>query len=214
MVPSGPQEHDGLMDFVRLVAARDMERATSLLESDPELVRTRIKIGATRQNPEPYRFGGINHYVYAGDTVLHVAAASHQVDLVATALRLGAEPGARNRRGAQPLHYAADGRPDFPGWDGDGQAAVIRALVAAGADPDATDKSGVAALHRAVRTRSSAAVAALLGSGADPNLRNGSGSAPMTLARLTTGRGGSGSPQARDQQSRILGLLEEAGGVE
>ena len=37
-----------------------------------------------------------------------------------------------------------------------GQAAVIEGLVAAGANPNATDNNGVAALHRAVRTRCAA----------------------------------------------------------
>jgi hypothetical protein len=84
----------------------------------------------------------------------------------------------------------------------------VEALLDAGADPNAIDKSGVAPLHRAVRTRSAAAVAALLDGGADPELTNKRGSTPLQLATRTTGRGGSGSPEARAEQEEIIRLLE------
>ena len=79
-----------------------------------------------------------------------------------------------------------------------------------GADPNAVDRSGVAPLHRAVRTRSLAAVRALL-DGAHARQPNKSGSTPLHLAVQTTGRGGSGSPQAREQQTGIVRLLLERG---
>jgi hypothetical protein len=80
-------------------------------------------------------------------------------------------------------------------------------LISAGADPNALDRSGVSPLHRAVRTRSSAAVRALLDGGADARRPNKNGSTPLHLARTTTGRGGSGSAYAREQQADIVGLL-------
>ena len=79
--------------------------------------------------------------------------------------------------------------------------------IEAGADPNAFDKSGVAPLHRAVRTRSSAAVRALLEHGADPQLRNNSGSTPLHLAVQNTGRSDSGSDAAKDAQVRIIAML-------
>src|SRR6185369_16888259 len=72
-------------------------------------------------------------------------------------------------------------------------------------------KSGVAPLHRAVRTRSLLAVRALLDGGADPRAPNTSGSTPLHLAVQTTGRGGSGSEHARQQQAGIIQLLLERG---
>jgi hypothetical protein len=63
-------------------------------------------------------------------------------------------------------------------------------------------------LHRAVRTRSTAAVKALLDGGADPRAKNKSGSTPMDLAKQTTGRGGSGSPAAKKEQAEIIRLLD------
>ena len=88
---------------------------------------------------------------------------------------------------------------------------MIETLIAAGADPNARDKTGTAPLHRAVRTRCAAAVRALLEHGADARLKNGRGSTPLHLAVQTTGRGGSGSAAARRQQQRIIDLLHEHG---
>jgi len=58
-----------------------------------------------------------------------------------------------------------------------------------------------------------AAVQALLAHGADPNRRNGSGSTPLHLALHDTGRGGSGSVAAREQQEKIIRLLASRGGA-
>jgi ankyrin repeat protein len=72
------------------------------------------------------------------------------------------------------------------------------------------NKFGVAPLHKAVRTRSAAAVRTLLDCGADPKQPNKSGSTPMLLARLNTGKSGSGSPEAKAQQQEILRMLKDA----
>jgi ankyrin repeat protein len=84
---------------------------------------------------------------------------------------------------------------------------VVTYLIEAGADPNALDKSGVAPLHRAVRTRCSAAVSALIENGANPRLMNKSGSTPLHLAVQNTGRSDSGSEAAKDEQGRIIVLL-------
>ena len=94
------------------------------------------------------------------------------------------------------------------------QSATVAYLIAAGADPNAVDKGGVTSLHRAVRTRCAAAVKALLDGGADPRRKNGNGSTPMLLASRNTGRGGSGSPEAKAQQSEIVRLLQQHGATE
>jgi hypothetical protein len=66
-------------------------------------------------------------------------------------------------------------------------------------------------LHRAVRTRCAAALKALLEGGADARARNGNGSTPMLLAARNTGRGGSGTPEAKAQQREIVRLLKAYG---
>ena len=119
----------------------------------------------------------------------------------------GGDVRARNRRGAEPVHYGADGSPGAPYWDPAAQAEVVAYLIEAGADPDALDNGGVAPIHRAVRTRSPLAVSALLSHGADPKLMNKSGSTPLHLAVQNTGRSDSGSDEARDGQARIIALL-------
>ena len=45
---------------------------------------------------------------------------------------------ARNRRGAEPLHYAVDGVPGSRSWDPAAQAATVASLIDAGADPNST----------------------------------------------------------------------------
>lgn len=155
----------------------------------------------------------IGYYVYAGATALHVAAAAYQTTIVQELIGLGADVRARNRRGAEPLHAAAVGNPGSPAFNPQAQAATIACLIAAGADPNAGDISGVAPLHRAVRTRCAAAVKALLDHGAEVGRRTDSGSTPLVLARLTTGRGGSGSVEARAQQRDILRLLAAHGAM-
>jgi ankyrin repeat protein len=115
---------------------------------------------------------------------------------------------ARNRRGAEPLHCAADGGP---GASSTAQGALIAFLIDAGADPDAFDKSGVAPLHRAVRDRCSDGVSALVEKGADPLLMNKHGSTPIHLAVQNTGKSHSGSDAAKEEQHRIIVFLLEHG---
>jgi ankyrin repeat protein len=123
-------------------------------------------------------------------------------------LSLGADVSARNRRGAQPLHYAVDGGPGSPSWDPVAQVDTVTCLLEAGADPNGVDKGGVTPLHRAVRNRCADAVRALLDGGADARRTNGRGSTPLQLAAWTTGRGGAGSGESKAQQGQIVHLLE------
>jgi ankyrin repeat protein len=193
-----------VMMLVRAIARGDADTVRRMLTQSPDLAVASVDVGATRAEAKTYLLDDIGHYVYEGDTALHIAAAAYRADFAQELVRLGADVSAANRRGAQPLHYAADGVAGSHA----AQAVVIGELIAAGADPNATDKSGVAPLHRAVRTRCSAAVQALLEGGADPALKNKSGSTPMKLATTTTGRGGSGSIEAKAQQALIVQLLE------
>jgi hypothetical protein len=84
---------------------------------------------------------------------------------------------------------------------------MIEYLIGVGSDPDAVATGGVTPLHRAVRNRCADAVRALLAAGADPNRPNAKGTTPIALARVTSGRSGSGSAAARAEQARIVALL-------
>lgn len=201
-------------DLRRLMAAIAAgEDPSPLLSATPALARAALAQGATRAAATENFLTAIGHYVYAGDTALHVGAAAHRPETIRALLALGADVAARNRRGATPLHYAADGNPASPRWTPAAQAATIALLIDAGADPNAPDRNGVAPLHRAVRTRCAAAVVALLAGGADPLGRNGNGSTPLLLATRQTGRGGSGGPEAKAEQAEIIRLLERSGAV-
>ncbi|MEA2763667.1 MAG: uncharacterized protein QOK07_71 [Gemmatimonadaceae bacterium] len=200
-----------LWRLLRAIATGDSAKASRLLAASPQLALDASPIGATRKSSKSYYFKEIEHYVYAGDTALHVAAAAYRTDIAKELVGAGSNVSARNRRGAQPIHYASIGQPGSERWNPRAQAAIVAYLLRAGADPNATDKSGVTPLHRAVRTRCAAAVRVLLANGADPRRKNGSGSTPLHLAVLNTGRGGSGTAAASEQQQKIIHLLLEYG---
>lgn len=206
MGPDGDRNAE-LKSLFHAIAERDGAKALRLLAESPALAERAAEAGASRQDPGSNYFAHIAHYAYAGDTALHIAGAAYATAIARELVARGARVRARNRRGAEPLHYAAEGLPGSPGWDPEAQEAIVQFLIQAGADPNAKDRSGVAPLHRAVRTRSTAAVRALLVHGADPRLGNESGSTPLHLAVQNTGRGGTGSSAARQEQAEILRLL-------
>lgn len=193
--------------FVCQVVNGDIEEVTRWLRANPALATASADVGAERQGAQHYFFSEIAHYLYAGDTPLHMAAAAFRCTVAELLIEHGAGCRAKNRRGAEPLHYAADANH----WDPIAQAETIEYLLSVGAHPNAADFSGVAPLHRAVRTRSLPAVRALLDGGANPMAPSRAGSTPLHLAVRTTGRGGSGSPNARKQQEGIIKLLLERG---
>jgi len=195
------------LDKLLRTIATDARAASRILAAQPELAREALVVGASRQAAASNFIDEIKHYMYAGDTALHIVAASYRTALVGELVALGATACAANRRRQQPLHYAVDGGPGAAHWDPAAQVATIGALIDAGADPNAIDMGGVTPLHRAIRNRCAAAVKVLLERGADPRRKNNSGSTPAQLATLTTGRGGSGSPEAKAQQAEIVRLL-------
>jgi len=199
-----------LQRLMKAIASADDAAVLDLLTASPALAGATLKEGATR-TAAGNSFTEIKHHVYTGDTALHVAAAAHRPEIVGKLISLGADVAARNRLGATPLHYATDGIPGSPRWNPVAQSATVACLIASGADPNAIDKNSVTPLHRAVRTRCAAAASALLDGGADPLRKNGNDSTPMMLATRQTGRGGSGSPEAKAQQAEIIRLLERYG---
>jgi hypothetical protein len=200
-----------LQTLFQSIVSRDRPMVSRLLAESPALARLAIAVGASRKEAEAYFFKEISHYAYAGDTALHIAAAAYEGEIAEELVARGANVSARNRRGAEPLHYAADGSPESDRWDPDAQYAVVEFLIRAGADPNSQDKSGVAPLHRAVRTRCTAAVRALLANGANAIRRNKSGSTPLHLAVQNTGRGGTGTAVSREEQEKIIRLLLDHG---
>jgi hypothetical protein len=194
---------DRFSTLVRAAIDGDTREVRRLLTVFPDLAARRFAVGATRAAAETFFYEDIAHYCYRGDTALHMAAAAFQRSTARLLVQTGAALDARNRRGAEPLHYAADANC----WNPEAQSAVIAYLLSVGANPDAADANGATPLHRAVRTRSAMAVQALLKGGANVHATNRNGSTPLDLARRPTGRAGAGSPRSREQQAAIIELL-------
>jgi ankyrin repeat protein len=174
-----------------------------LLRKDPSVSGARAR--------RDHLVEAIPHWLYVGDTGLHLAAAGLRVEVARLLLQAGADANAQNRRGGTPLHYACDPRPQSGGaWSPTRQAALIKLLVEGGAEIDKGDRGGATALHRAVRSRSSAAVLQLLAFGArtDCVLKNRC-STPLHLAVRPTGASGTAGSLA--EQLRIVHLLLEHG---
>lgn len=200
-----------MLELVRAIFRNDASYVTKLLKPSPLLARQHLNVGASREAATNFYFKEIDHYLYAGDTALHAAARAYRIDIARILLEHGAHLNAKNRRGAEPLHYASDGGPELKSWNPKAQAEMIAFLIKAGANANALDKSGVAPIHRSVRQRCSTAVDALLDNGAQVRLKNKNGSTPLHLAVQNTGRGGSGSPGAKSHQSEIIQMLVNRG---
>jgi hypothetical protein len=176
----------------------DSHTVGRLLNAEPALISQLITL------PRLYD-SKIYHWIYRGDTALHLAAAGYRVTIVKLLVAAGANPNAdMNHRQSTPLHYASDGYINSLEWDSRRQVETIRFLLNAGAQKDAQDRNGASPLHRAVRTRCSEAVRSLLRAGCNPVLRNKSGSTPFHLAVQNTGRGGSGTALAKLAQKAII----------
>jgi hypothetical protein len=197
-----------LWRLVGAIVGGDAAGVSRLLAESPALARACFHTGATRQTAKRYYIHQIGRYVLTGDTALHIAAAAYETEVVRKLITAGADVHARNRHGDEPLHAAAVGLPGSRTWNPSAQTATIVCIIEAGADPNSIDQRGVSPLHRAVRTRCAAAVRTLLEWGADPARKNKSGSTPLLLAVQNTGRGGTGSLEAKSQQQEILRLLE------
>lgn len=89
---------------------------------------------------------------------------------------LGLEPRSRDLRTAHrstPLHLAA----------ANANPSSLKALLAAGADPNALDQDGLTPLHVAAYTQNAVHAQLLLEAGADPYAKTNAGRDPTSMAR-------------------------------
>ena len=209
---AGATADQALRNLVDAIVANQRAVFAKMIGASPALATATFQLGESRQeslhHPGSHFLSQIGHYINSGDTALHFAAASYRPEMTNELIEAGAKVRAKNRRGTEPLHLAAVGGPNSPRWDPPAQCVTIALLIKAGADPNAQNKDGTTPLHRAVRTRCADAVRTLLEYGADPSICTKNGSRAKELAVHTTGRPGSGSPEAKAQQEKILRLLE------
>lgn len=190
------------MEAIFRAVLQGKEEVARLLRSSPDSTRIRM--------PADQLVTSIPHWLYIGDTSLHLAAAALRPEEAELLLQAGADPNAVNRRGAIPLHYCCDPRPQADAWSREAQTEMVRLLVKCGADLDRPDRGGATPLHRAVRARSPGAVRQLLELGArlDCRLKKG-GSSPLHLAVQPTGAGGTAG--AANEQLEIIAILLQCG---
>ena len=93
-----------MLALFRAIASGDDRQVARRLDASNELAVRPIHIGATRDYAATYFLTAIHHYIYSGDTALHISAAAHQLPLAESLVTRGADVRARNRRGAEPLH--------------------------------------------------------------------------------------------------------------
>src|SRR5439155_20546212 len=135
-----PKVKSDFLDFVRLVVNGEFDEVSRRLAASPSFATASSEVGATRQGASTFFFSEIAHYLYARDTALHMAAAAFRRPVAELLIAYGANCRARNRRGAEPLHYAADANR----WNPAAQAETIEYLISIGADPNAVDRCRVA----------------------------------------------------------------------
>lgn len=193
-----------MFEYCQLIIDNDTAQLSRVIADQPAIANARI-------DRDHLFLGKLAHWLYRGDTLLHLAAAGHRSTIIQLLLNAGANPNARfNRRLGAPLHYAADACLNEHFFS-EQQVTSLQLLIDAGVCLNAQDKNGGTALHRAVRTRAADAVAFLLKSGADPYRMNCAGSTAFHLAVQTTGRGGSGTPQAKEAQIKIIESFMQIG---
>ena len=181
----GPALFRALLDAEAQVDARDHSGRTPLFYAaenpeNPAAFRTLRKAGAAA-----------DARLHDGQTLLHAAAYGDNPAMVETLLELDADVNARDSNGSTPLHGAAwhsgwntwdELQPSGP-WAVYGDTAVVEALLAAGADVQARDRSGYTPLHAAAALNKNPTVLELLLlAGADPDARNSNDETALDLA--------------------------------
>src|SRR5581483_413168 len=95
-------ENPAFLAFIRLVIAEDTDRVSRRLSAAPALATTASCVGATRQEATSLFLTAISHYLYAGDTALHMAAAASSRPMAELLVSHGADCRARNRPHGSP----------------------------------------------------------------------------------------------------------------
>ena len=76
------------VDFARLLATGPAADVARILTSTPDLATVSADVGATRQRAADFFLVDIRHYVYGGDTALHIAAAAFRRPIAELLIRM------------------------------------------------------------------------------------------------------------------------------
>lgn len=149
-------------DVNQVLADNETPLLLAAHQGSAALMRLLLKAGA---KPTALRWNG--------ETLLHAAVSSGQVEAVEVALAQGLDGNAGDaRRGQTALHYAA----------AEGRTEIAKVLLAHGAAVNARSKTGVTPLWMAVQASHKETAAVLLAGGADVALEGPSGYRAVHLA--------------------------------
>ena len=194
------------LDFIRLIVSGETDEVSCRLAASPDLATMPAVIGAFA------RMRRASSSVRSLTTSTPATRLSTwplpRFNVRSPGFSSRTEPiaHAKNRRGAELLHYAADANH----WDPTVQVQAIEYLLSVGADPNASDGGGVTPLHRAVRTGSLPAVRRCWTAVRTPD-QEIRPARRRCISRFSPLGGGSGSEHARQQQTEIIRLLLERG---
>jgi len=80
-----------LQGVIQAIVFADVTTATGMLAASPNLARERAVYGAARHTAEDSFFDEILHYMYEGDSALHMAAAAYQKEIAIDLIAKGAD---------------------------------------------------------------------------------------------------------------------------
>ena len=187
----------GKVELIRALLAHGADRNAKLAKAPPRAGYTQLSV--------EHRVAGVNPY--PGATPFLLAAMAADLDVMRVLAENGADPRLAANDGTTALMLAAGlGR-----YLAESRVTEVRALAAVqlalelGAEINAVNDSGNAALHGAAQTKANTIIKVLAEKGADLNLRNKRGQTPMMIA--DTVRAGSATVSQKTPTGDLLRSL-------
>jgi ankyrin repeat protein len=148
----------------------------------------------------------ISHWMYTGDTAMHLLCAAKQIEGINQLIDNGCGINTNNnRRKSTPLHYACEYIFEQDVYDQEQQEKLILKLIELGANINAEDKNGNTPLMTAIRSRALKAVQVL--NTLNPILKTEHLDKIERMLNSNTGRGGVSCEQAKANLIEIKKLM-------